>query len=197
MILLLDGNVWEKLAEFYEKREPRSGTVIVERHFINDHHLHWVCDLGAKKLLGRVELSSIIHTNISSIHEKHVKAAGFGSKEILKRTFATCLGYHIARDINLITVAKMRIVEIERYWCPSPKCQSVNLDFLKKDIFKDQLPFACFDCGEEFYTADKDEGSPRVKNSKLEKRYCQKEIKNIPAGQEKVLTIVGESWLEA
>jgi len=194
MIILLDGNVWEKLAEFFEKKDIRSGTVIIEKHFIDDHHLHWVCDLGAKKLLGRVELTSIIHTEISSIHERHVKAAGFGSKEILKRTFASCLGYQLAKELNLITVAQMRITEAERYWCP--KCQSVNLDFLKKDIFKDQLPFSCFDCANEFYTPDKDEGSPRVKNAKLEKRYCQKEIKKIPAGQEKVLALVGESWFE-
>jgi len=190
MIILLDGNVWEKLAEFYEKKDIRSGTVIIEKHLIGDHYLHWVCDLGGKKLLGRVELTNILQTNMPSIHKEQVKAAGVGSKELLNRTFLTVLG----RRIDAITVAKMRIVEIERYWCP--ECQSVNLDFLKKDIFKDRLPFTCFDCRESFYLDDKDEGSPRVKNSKLEKRYCQKEIKKIPAGQENVLAVVGESWFE-
>jgi hypothetical protein len=194
MIILLDGNVWEKLAEFFENGISKSGTVILERHFIDDHNLHWVYDLTGKKLLGRLELTSIIHTKISSIHEKHVKAAGFGSKEMLKRTFALCLGYQLAREVNLITVAQMKIAEIERYSCP--KCFSTNLDYITKNIFGNQLPFSCFDCGKEFYTEDKDEGSPRIKNARLEKRYCQKEIKKIPAGQEKVLAVVGENWFE-
>ena len=194
MIILLDGNVWQRLAEFYEKRDIRSGTVIVEKHFIDDHYLHWVCGLAGKKLLGRVELTSIIHTNMSSIHEKHVKAAGFGSKEMLKRTFATCLGYQSAREIDLITVAQMKIAEIERYWCP--KCQSVNLEYSKKNILGKQLPFGCFDCGEEFYTEDKDFGSPRIKNAKLEERYCNARMKKIPVDQQAVLAIVGEKWFE-
>ncbi len=192
MIILLDGNVWEKLAEFFEKKDIKSGTVIIEKHLIGDHHLHWVCDLGGKKLLGRVELTNILQTNMPSIRKEQVKAAGVGSKELLNRTFLTVLG----RRIDAITVAKMRIVEIERYWCQNPECFSVNLIFLKKDIFNDQLPFSCFDCGNEFYTPDKEEGSPRVKNAKLEKRYCQKEIKKIPAGQEKVLAVVGENWFQ-
>lgn len=192
MIILLDGNVWEKLVEFFEKRDLRSGTVIIEKHLIDDHHLHWVCDLGGKKLLGKAELTSIIHTNMSSIREKHVRGVGFGSKEVLKRAFAAHLGYQLAREINLITVARMKIAEIERYWCP--KCQSVNLEYLKKNILGKQLPFSCFDCGEEFYTEDKDFGSPRIKNAKLEERYYKERMKKIPADQQVVLAIVGENW---
>lgn len=190
MIILLDGNVWEKLAEFFEKRDIRSGTIIIEKHLIGDRHLHWVCDFGGKKLLGRVELNNILPTNMSSIHKEQVKAAGIGSKELLNRTFLTVLG----RRIDAITVAKMRIVEIEKYWCS--KCLSVNLDFLKKDIFNNQLPFYCFDCKEEFYTADKDDGSPRIKNVRLETRYRKENIKKIPSDQQAVLAVVGENWFE-
>jgi len=196
MIIKLDANVWEKLAEFFGKRDIRSGTVIIEKHLIGDHHLHWACDLGGKKLLdrgkllGRVELTNILPTSMLSIRKEQVKAAGVESKEFLNRTFLTVLG----RRVDAITVAKMRIVEIERYWCT--KCQSVNLDFLKKDISNDQLPFSCFDCENEFYTPDKDEGSPRVKNAKLEERYCREKIKRIPVDQQAVLAIVGERWFE-
>lgn len=199
MIILMDGNVWEKLAYSFERGISRSGTVILEKHLIDDGMLHWVCDLGGmdgegRRLLGRVELNSIIPTDISDIKQKYAKAAGFESKEFLKRTFAACIG-RPAREIGPITVAEMKIFEVERYWCTNPECLSVNLNFLNKNIFKDQLPFACLNCGTEFYTPDKDFGSPRIKNAKLGSRYRQEEIKKIPADQQKVLAIAGEQWL--
>lgn len=199
MIIVMDANVWEKLAEFFERRIAANGTVILERHFIDDNVLHWACNFGGneeegRRLLGRVELSSFSHTTMTSINEKHVKAAGFGSKEVLKRAFASHLGYQLARELNHVTVAQIKIAEVERYWCP--KCQSTNLDFLKKNIHGNQLPFFCFDCEEEFYTLDKDDGSPRIKNAKIEKRYCREEIKKIPVDQQEILAVVGEYWFE-
>lgn len=188
MIILMDGNVWEKLAEFYEKRDPRSGTLIIEKHLPDSHFLHWVKDLGRKRVLGVVDLAYLSRTDIDEISPQHVKASGFPSKEILKRTFLT-----FSREVSAITVAEMRIAEIERYWCP--ECASVNLSFANKDIHGDQLPFSCFDCETEFSTPDKDEGSRRVKIAWLEKRYCQDGIKKIPLDQQVVLGIVGEKWV--
>jgi len=85
MIILMDGNVWQGLADFAERDDVKSGTLIIEKHLIDDGSLHWVCNLGGKngegrKLLGRLELDSIEHIDISSIKDKHVKAAGFGEK---------------------------------------------------------------------------------------------------------------------
>lgn len=213
MVIILDGNVWQKLVGLMEKNILSKGIIILERHFIDEPILHWVKDLsGTKllgnpklidnsKLLGRVELAEISHTTMSFLTEKHVRAAGFGSKEVLKRAFASYLGYQLAKELNHITIARMKIAEVERYWCP--KCISVNLDFLKKNITADRssgntyLPFRCFECGEEFYTQDLEENSPPwIKHPKLEKRYCQEEIKKIPADQEPVLAVVGEQWFE-
>ena len=199
MIIVMDANVWGKLAEFFEEKIAANGTVILERHLIDDNILHWVCNLGGNKeegriLLGRVELNFLSHTTMTSINEKYVKAAGFGSKELLKRVFASHLGYKLARGLNHVTVAQMKVIEVERYWCP--KCFSTNLDYLKKNILGNQLPFGCFDCGEEFYTEDKDFGSPRIKNAKLGERYCKARIKKIPVDQQVVLAIVGENWFQ-
>lgn len=202
MIVVLDGNIWEKLVDSIERGIVKngSGTIIIERHLIDDGVLHWVCNIGGKKgegrkLLGRVELNSIKPTDISLIKDKHVKAAGFGPKEFLKRTFASCLGYELAREIGPITVAQFKVVEAERYWCLNPECISVNLNFLNKDIFNNQLPFSCFDCGREFYTKDLDFGSPRIKNAKLSERYSKDNIKKIPMDQQIVMAVAGEYWL--
>jgi len=195
MKIRFDANIWQKMVELVEQDNPQKGTIILEKHLIDDGSvLHWVEDVMGSKLLGRVELTLPIHTQMSDIHPRHVKAAGFGSKEVLKRSLANYLGYQLAREINSITVAQMGVADVERYWCP--KCQSVNLEYLKKNILGKQLPFSCFDCRESFYLDDKDDGSPRIKNAKLEKRYCREKIKRIPVGQQAVLAIVGENWFE-
>jgi hypothetical protein len=188
MIILLDGNVWEKMAEPFLKGSPKSGTLILQGHLPDSQFFHWVKDIGGKKLLGRVELSHLVQTNMAKINPQHVKASGFPSKEFLRRTFLT-----FSKNISAITVAEIRIVEVERYWCPN--CLSVNLEFLKKNIIGDKLPFSCFDCGEEFYLKDLEEGNLRVKLTRLKKRYCQAEIKKIPSDQQTVVALAGEQWL--
>lgn len=207
MVIILDANVWQKLVELMERGIPSKGTIILEKHYIERPILHWVKDLSGttllgkpkltnnSKLLGRVELVEVSHTTISSISKEQANAAGFGSKESLKRVFASYLGYPLAKELDIVTIAQLKIVEVEKYWCAG--CSSVNLDFLKKNIVLKQLPFGCFDCGIEFYTDDMEKDSPPwTKFPKLEKRYCEEEIKKIPADQEPVLAVVGEKWLE-
>lgn len=190
MIILLDRNIWEKLVKFVERDIVKSGTLILQDHLHDSQFLHWVKDMGGKRVLGVVELAYLSRTDIDEISPRYVKAAGFPSKETLKRIFLT-----FSKEVSAITVAEMRIAEIERYWCPGPECQSVNLNFLNKDIFKDQLPFSCFDCGVEFYTPNREEGSRRITLAWLEKRYCQDKIKRIPASQQAVIAIAGENWI--
>ena len=188
MIILLDRNIWEKLAEPFLKGSPKSGTLILQGHLHDSQFIHWVKDLGGKRLLGTVELTYLSRTEIDEISLRYVKASGFPSKEFLRRTFLT-----FSKNISAITVAEMRIDEVEKYWCP--KCDGVNLKYLTKNLHANQLPFYCFDCQEEFYTPDKDFGSPRIKNVKLAQRYCEERIKRIPLGQQVVIAVVGEQWL--
>lgn len=188
MIILLDGDVWEEMVLSIEKGTPRSGTLIIEKHLPDSQFLHWAKELGGKRILGMVELARLNWTDIDEISPRQVKAAGFPSREILKRTFLT-----FSKDISAVTVAEMKVAEVEKYWCP--ECLGVNLNFLNKNIHGNQLPFSCFDCGKEFYTADNDFGSPRIKNVKLAERYCEERIKRIPLDQQAVVAVAGENWL--
>ena len=188
MIILLDGNVWEKMAELFLKGSPKSGTLILQGHLHDSQFIHWVKGMGGKRLLGMVDLAYLSRTEIDEISPRYVKASGFPSKEILKRTFLT-----FSKDISAVTVAEMRVSEIEKYWCP--KCDGVNLRYLTKNIHANQLPFYCFVCKEEFYTPDNDFGSPRIKNAKLGARYCEERIKMIPNDQLAVIAVAGENWL--
>jgi len=200
MRIRFDANVWQKMVELVEQDNSRKGTVILEKHLIDDEPgLHWIEDVMGSKLLGRAELVLPIHTQMSDIHLKHVKAAGFGSKEILKRSFANYLGYQLAREVNSITVAQMGVAEVERYWCP--KCLSVSLTFLTNRIKASpiayELPFFCNRCRVEFYTLGKEKVYNRITFNSLAEEYPPGNLRGeIPSDQQVVLAIVGEKWFQ-
>lgn len=200
MKIRFDANIWQKMVELVEQDNPQKGTVILEKHLIDDGQgLHWVEDVMGSKLLGRTELTSPIHTQMSRIHPKHVKAAGFDSKEALKRSFANYLGYQLAREVNSITVAQMGVAKVERYWCP--KCSSVSLTFSTNNIIATptayQLPFICNRCGIEFYTLGKERVYSRITFNSLAEEYPSGNLRGeIPPDQQAVLAIVGEKWFE-
>ena len=200
MRIRFDANIWQKMVELVEQDNSQKGTVILEKHLIDDEPgLHWVEDVMGSKLLGKAELTSPIHTQMSHIHPKHVKAAGFGSKELLKRSFANYLGYQLAREINSITVAQIRAAEVQRYWCP--KCSCVSLTFSTNNIIATptayELPFTCNRCGVEFYTVGKEKVYSRITFNSLTEEYPPGNLRGeIPPDQQTVLAIVGEKWFE-
>lgn len=190
IILFNDINIWNKLADFFLRKIPWSGTIILKGHLIDSQFLHWVKDIGNQKLLGRVELSCPIWEKIDYVYPSHIKAAGFPSRQSLKRTLLM-----FSKVVDDITVVEMKIAEIEKYWCSNSKCCSVNLKFLTKERPGGQIPFTCFDCNKEFYTPDKDGDNPLRGNAWLTRRYRREEIKKIPADQQTVIAVAGERWL--
>lgn len=200
MRIRFDANIWQKMVELAEQDNSQKGTVILEKHLIDDGSvLHWVEDVMGSKLLGRAELILPIHTQMSDIHPKHVKAAGFSSKEILKRSFANYSGYQLAREIGSITVAQMGVAKVERYWCP--KCSSTSLTFSTKRIIATptayEVPFICNRCGIEFYTVGKEKVYDRITFNSLSAEYPLGNLGGeIPPDQQVVLAVIGEKWFE-
>ncbi len=184
MIFLVDRSDWDAIV-----KSKKEGILIIDRHLLEEHYeWHRIKDMGAKRFLGKVEIYDLIMTRIADIDNKQVLATNFPSRNALKRILLP-FAPKWKKDVDAITVTKFRVIETENYWCSG--CDSVNLEYLKKPIYADQLPFRCFDCKLEFYTQDLEEGSPRVKNAKLEARYCEKRINKIPVGHEGVVAAVG------
>lgn len=188
MIFLVDRDGWNVAV-----KSGKNGILIIDRHLLDEEgrEWHWVKDMGERHLLGKVELNYPVMTSISEIDNQQVLSVHSPSRYALKRMLLPFAPLW-KKEVEAITVAKFRVVELERYWCSG--CGSVNLEYLKKALHDDQLPFRCFNCELEFYTKDLDEGSPRVKNATLEGRYCKENVKKIPLDQEAVVAVIGEQY---
>ena len=185
MIFLVDRGDWDVIVS-----SGKDGILITDRHLLDeDYEWYWVKDMGDKHMLGKLRLKDPVMTSIDKIDNQQVLAVSSSSRNALKRTLLP-FAPKWKKEVDAITLSKFHVIEVEKYWCAG--CGSVNLEYLKKAIHYDQLPFRCFDCGLEFYTKDLDEGSPRVKNARLEERYHRGNIKKIPSDQEAVIAITGQ-----
>lgn len=198
IILFNDIDVWKKLAESFLRGTPKSGILVIEGHLIDDDELHWVKDMGGKKLLGQVKLNNKILTKVDEIG-KFLNLIEFSSIPFLKRNF---LVFHekIApgnKEVNNVTIAEAQVVEVESEWCH--ECLSVNILLLKRKVYVGTLPFFCSDCGEKFYVEPLKGSSIKIARwsgeiAKLTKRYSEDNFKKIPIDQEEVIVIAGEDW---
>jgi hypothetical protein len=82
--------------------------------------------------------------------------------------------------VENITVAKLRLAEIEKYWCLNPTCESWDLALLPRDILSHKITFLCGDCSQECQIESKeDAGYYHIKikhqDDGLEGRYKKRE----------------------
>lgn len=186
MIILTNKSAWEMLAEPFLNGSPISGILMIEEHLLTNDKEHWVRDTGDQRLLGRINLNKIQPpTTTNEISKQHIIMTGFPSEQSIPGI----------KDILKVIVVEMQVAEVEKYHCP--RCYSISLEFLKKNIIGKSLPFSCLDCEEkEFYLPDREKDSPPwVKNPYLETRYCKEQSKRIPAGQRTISVVLGEKWV--
>lgn len=148
MIIRVDSNS-EKFQKLLEAGVGSEADVIFESHFVDDSSdssIHPIKGTGKKalgKVLGWGEISSFFHTTISSCEEKYINAIGQPDRIHLKRIFHALAN----RQVENITRAKLKLFDIEKYWCSY--CESWDLYLLPKDILSEKIAFLCRDCNQE------------------------------------------------